>query len=166
MNTICSCCGRTQGETIRPFDDRVSHVMCANCGEYFSMLWDGKTDMSALESRKLPVFRLTVGRRLVACNKKAEAALRKPAGLMAGLLCGEFIGCENSTLPEGCGLTRHCESCALRRALSITADTGSTQERVMAFMHINREGAPEFTQLTATTSRTGDLIELELSGLD
>ena len=165
MSKVCSCCGRTQPENIASSDGRTSHVMCVNCAEYFSMLWDGKADMTAIQERKLPVFMMTVGRRLVACNKRAETALRKPSSLMEGLLCGEFLGCENSHLPEGCGLTPHCESCTIRRALSITADTGRPQQRVMAFLKISREGVPENTTLMVTTTRTGDLIELELSGL-
>jgi hypothetical protein len=166
MKAICSCCGRSQGE-IKPHDDeRVTHVMCIYCAEYFSMLWSDKVSPSAgMESLPIPAFMLTAGRRLVACNKKAESVLNKKMDDMAGLLCGEFLGCERSHLPEGCGLTPHCESCIIRRTLAITADTGKTQERVMAFLHINRRGAPEFMNLMVTTRKAGELIELDVAGL-
>ena len=165
MKAICSCCGRSQGAIEPLSDERITHVMCIYCAEYFSMLWEDKASLSFLESVSIPSFMLTAGRRLVACNKKAESVMDKPADLMIGLLCGEFLGCERSNLPEGCGLTPHCESCIIRRTLAVTADTGKTQERVMAFLHINRKGIPEFMNLMVTTRKAGELVELDVAGL-
>lgn len=139
--------------------------MCANCLEYFSMLWNDFADYPEIETQRNPLFKVTVGRRMVACNKKAEEVLRKSKGDMTGLLCGEFLGCERSHLPEGCGLTAYCDSCAIRRALAVTADTGVAQERVMAFLHAARLGTPEFLSLMVSTRKAGDLVELELAGL-
>lgn len=165
MRAICSCCGRSQGEVKPETDPRVTRVMCAYCAEFFLALWKGRAGSPELEKCPVPSFLMTVGRRLVACNQKAESVLGKSQEEITGLLCGEFLGCERSYLPEGCGLTPHCEYCAIRRTVSVTADTGKTQERVMAFVNINRKGLPEFMNIMVTARKAGELVELEVSGL-
>jgi len=165
MEAICSCCGRTQGY-LNPLDDkRKTHVMCANCLDYFLTIWGGSDASPDLELSVNPTFRLTVGRRMVACNSRAVAVLGKSRNTMSGLLCGEFMGCDRAHLPEGCGLTVYCESCVIRRSLAITAETGKNQERVMAFMNMSRAGAPEFINLMISTRKAGDLIDLEVAGM-
>jgi len=165
MKSICSVCGRTQGED-NPHDDGViNRVMCANCLEYFLLLWKGREQYPEVESRQHPSFMVTVGRRLVACNTKAESALAKPLKAMAGLMCGEFLDCEKSRLPEGCGLTPHCDSCGFRRVVAETAETGLPQERVTAVLQVNRTGMPEIKNLLLSARKTGDLIELEVAGI-
>lgn len=40
--------------------------------------------------------------------------IKKPIDRVVGLLGGEALECLHSKLPEGCGRTIHCETCAIR----------------------------------------------------
>jgi len=51
-----------------------------------------------------------------------------------GLLGGEVMECRYARLPEGCGNTVHCKTCAIRNTVMEVLETGEPRERVSAYV--------------------------------
>lgn len=158
MRSICSYCRAQIGE-IEPQDDpRVSHGMCQPCMEHFEKAWTAKDLSEYLETFSVPVVAVDPEGRVIAANGPAGELTGKGRERTTGFLGGEFMECEFSRLPEGCGRTVHCAACAVRNTVERARATGVAQERVPAW--IDQEGGR--LNLLISTHPEDGFVRLEI----
>ncbi len=132
MQLVCSYCRKDLGKK-PPFDDAsLTHGMCKGCGEYFSAQWGGISYGEYLGRFEFPVVMVEGEGRVVAINRPACDFLGRRPGDVVGLLGGEALECAHARLPEGCGKTVHCSTCAIRNSVTRTHQTGEPLRRVPA----------------------------------
>jgi PAS domain-containing protein len=137
-----------------PLDDSsISHGMCEPCSDHFSRLQDGLSLGEYLDDFPLPVIAVDGDGRVLAANQQMATLLGKEQRDLAGLLGGDVMECAYARLPEGCGKTVHCETCAVRLAVMRTLETGEPQQRVPAFVQRD-EGRLDVWISTSPVGRT------------
>lgn len=140
MKLQCSYCRCIFGET-EPLDDHsVSHGMCSDCFAHFDRQWSGQGLEEFLDRLPFPVLAIDGDSRVAAINEKASAMVQHTSSEVRGLLGGEATECVYSRLPEGCGRTRHCHLCAIRRCVMDTHESGEPHRRVPATL--NQQAGP------------------------
>lgn len=132
MRVICSFCRQDLGKRPPLKDGSVTHGMCGPCGEYFGAQWGGLSYADYLDRFSFPVVLVEGDGRVVASNEPACAFLGRQPRELFGLLGGEALECAHARLPEGCGKTVHCSTCAIRQAVTQTHATGAPVHRVPA----------------------------------
>ncbi|MFH1467304.1 MAG: hypothetical protein ABIO70_23175 [Pseudomonadota bacterium] len=138
MRVVCSYCGIDLGQRGEPGDDGVSHGMCQACLAHFIAQWDGLGWDDYLDRFAWPVLVVDPDVRILALNQPAEKLLGRPKERLIGLLGGEALECVYARLPGGCGRTLHCATCAVRRTITRTIETGLSQRRVPATLEHER----------------------------
>jgi ferredoxin len=116
-------------------DDMVSHGMCAECDHHFSRQWSGLRLGEYLDDIDLPAMAVDPDGRVIAANQRMAETLGKNDREYFGLLGGEVMECQYARLPEGCGKTVHCQTCAIRLTVTKVIDTGQPQLRVPAYLN-------------------------------
>jgi PAS domain-containing protein len=156
VRVVCSYCRKDMGRRPPLNDGGLTHAMCPACDEYFGRQWAGMSLAEYLDRFSFPVMLMEAEGRVVAANQAAGAMLdRDPAG-MAGLLGGEALECVHARLPEGCGHTTHCATCAIRNAVTRTHRTGQPLTRVPARLK-GRKGSAD---LLISTALEGKLVRV------
>jgi hypothetical protein len=135
MRVVCSYCREELGEKEPLDDDAISHGMCEACERHFSRQWEGLKLGEYLDDIDLPTLAVNHEGRVVAANQRMADVLGKSDREQFGLLGGEVMECRFARLPEGCGKTSHCETCAIRRTVTAVAETGEPQLRVPAYLN-------------------------------
>ena len=136
MKVICSYCSKEIGEK-KPLDDgSVSHSICKDCHEYYSKQITGMSFDEYLDRFDVPVFIVDDEVRILAANEMAETMLGKPMKDFVGLLGGEALECVYARLPEGCGNTIHCVTCAIRITVTSTIQDGVLHKDVPSKLHL------------------------------
>jgi hypothetical protein len=158
MRVVCSFCRKELGTKPPLQDGSVTHGMCPACGEHFTALWSGMGWDQYLQRFDFPVLMVEQDVRLVALNRPASDLLGRPAEALVGLLGGEALECSHSRLPEGCGRTVHCSTCAIRNAVTATHRTGKPSSRVPATLR-RREGS---RPLLVSTALEGTLVRVTI----
>jgi len=140
MRLQCSFCRCMYGQ-VEPLDDAsISHGMCADCFEHFDRQWSGIGLEEYLDTFPFPVLAVDADSRIAAINEPAEAMVQRSSSEVRGLLGGEATECVYARLPGGCGQTRHCQFCTIRRTVMDTHLTGEPHRRVEATL--NQEAGP------------------------
>ncbi len=96
--------------------------------------------------------------RVVAVNRSACDFLGRQASELVGLLGGEAMECAHARLPEGCGKTVHCTTCAIRNSVTWTHQSGEPLLRVPARL---RRGAASL-DLLVSTAQVGNLVHVTI----
>jgi len=156
MKAICSYCRSDLGER-EPLDDpRVTHGMCDACAEHFHRQWGGLDLGEYLDTLSVPVLVMEGAGRILGANEHLARLLGKPRSEILGRLPGEVAECAYSRLDGGCGRTRHCAACTVRRAITVTYETGESQLRIRAEVQQDGRTLP----LTISTFKVDDLVQL------
>jgi hypothetical protein len=108
--------------------------MCKECGEHFDRLWAGMPVGEYLDELGAPILLTDGDGRVIAMNRKLAELIGADPVASRGLLGGEAFVCVHSRLPEGCGRTKHCRDCAVRRSVESVARSGKVQEKVAAYL--------------------------------
>jgi PAS domain-containing protein len=137
-------------------DGSLTHAMCPGCAEYFDRQRSGLTHAEYLERFDFPVILVQEEGRVVAANRAAGAFLGRRPEDVVGLLGGEAMECAYARLPEGCGKTVHCPTCAIRNAVTRTHRTGARLRRLPARL---RRSDREVDLLVSTT-RERELVRV------
>jgi PAS domain-containing protein len=130
--------------------------MCPECEEHFGRQWDGLSQAEYLERFDFPVLLVEGDVRVVAANRAAGAFLGREPASAIGLLGGEAMECAHARLPEGCGRTVHCSTCAIRNSVTRTHRTGESLVRVPARLRRSDRDV----DLVLTTTREGGLVRV------
>lgn len=126
MKVVCSYC-RDRLPDKPPLDDsRTSHGLCGSCARHLEQVWSPEHCSRELDALPEPTALLTDDGRLVALNEAMADLLSRPRTRLFGLLAGEALRCRNASLPGGCGRTRNCSRCSVRRAVAHCAGTRET----------------------------------------
>ena len=133
MKTVCSYCGAVlESSATESESDLVSHGICRPCYDHFSRQWSGLSLGEYLDSFECPVLVVESSGRAVAANAKMAAMLGKPERDIFGLLGGDAMECVYARLPQGCGKTVHCATCAILLTATQAFETGVAQREVAA----------------------------------
>lgn len=160
MKTICSFCD-TIISLETPGDDRVSHGVCKSC--YTKILTEhGFNLRKFLNLLDAPVFLVDGDANVLAANRLAAEAVRKPIGTTRKQLCGNVLECINAFLPEGCGKTSGCPDCTVRNSVNETYKYGTQITRRPAVITRQNGSAEETAHLLVSTQKDGGVVLLRL----
>lgn len=88
--------------------------------------------------------------------------LGKDIGDIEGCLGGEVLGCAFANLPEGCGRTEHCKTCAIRNIVFDTLARGTGYANVPAFQNIRTPRGDRIMRFYVSTEKIDDRILLRI----
>lgn len=142
-------------------DDEPSHGICPECVSNLTFQ-TGVGLQEYIESISLPVIVVDDDVRVQAANASACRALGKRAPALLQRSGGTVFECAHARLPEGCGRTIHCSGCAIRRAVTITFETGAPQDRVPATLTRKDADRPSAAVLYITTVKAGAHVLLRV----
>jgi len=134
MDIICSYC-KALIRTVESNLPGVSHGVCRNCLP--KLVKDlGQPLSEFVDELITPILVMRGDTRIVAATAAARRLSREPLEELAGLLCGDVLGCLHCHEEGGCGRTVHCLSCTIRRSVGHTFETGEPCLDVPAFQDI------------------------------
>jgi len=167
MNQTCIWCSQeispeTNGATGGSTN---AGTVCGCCSEHFTLPPQGPFQQH-LDSLPVPVLviDLYAGAYMIttAVNRKAADWIAKGPREIIQHLCGNVIECAYARLPEGCGGTVTCRSCAIKQAVSKTRETGEPQVRMLFTLQRGDPDHPVPVELSMTTMKTGHQVMLRL----
>ena len=158
MRLVCSYCRKDLGTKPPLQDGSLTHGMCKACDEYFAAQWRGLSFGHYLDRFDYPVVMIEGEGRVVAINGPASDFLGREPRDVVGLLGGEAMECAHARLPEGCGKTVHCSTCAIRNSVTRTHQTGEPLSRVPAKL---RRSDRSF-DLLVSTALVGQVVRVTI----
>jgi hypothetical protein len=121
---MCAFCMQAMGEGDAASGETQAWGMCEACFGHFLPQWKGQSFSEYLDRFDFPVLVTDDNVRVIAANDAACHQLGVDKPTVVGLLGGRALECLNSRLPGGCGITDHCETCALRNTVARVFATG------------------------------------------
>ncbi len=161
MKTICAWCSRMLGDDTNP-DGVLSHGICPECKEYFFPEHGPRSFVEFLDQLAVPVIVVDDNYRLVAANEPARRMVGISARKIKGMRLGQAIECPFARLPEGCGRSVHCRSCAVRLTVQDTHSTGLGHYGVPAYKDKSFTKNDRTISLLISTEKLGDFVLLRL----
>jgi hypothetical protein len=159
IRVVCCYC-KKQVKT-KPSDfDAVSHGACDQCLPL--MIRElGQPLSEFLDELRPPVLVVQDNARVIAANAAARKMLTRDQLEICGELAGEVIGCMHAREPGGCGQTIHCESCAIRQAVTHTMDTGEPCRKT-AFADIGLISNDRRVRFLIETEKVNSFVRLTI----
>lgn len=162
MRRICAWCKKE----LSPREDRgteqeITHGICSLCALKFTASIPRKLkDMLDLISE--PVLLLDGQGTVKAANESGLKLLGKDIAAIVNQSGGEVLECAYAHLPDGCGRTVHCTTCAIRNILMNTLAQGHGYTRVPAFQKIRTPAGERIMRYAISTEKLGDQILLRI----
>jgi hypothetical protein len=162
MRRICAWCKKE----LSPREDRgteqeITHGICSLCALKFTYNVP-RTLKDMLDLISEPVLMVDSGGVVKAANESGLNMLGKDLGTVADQLGGNVLECAFASLPEGCGRTVHCKTCAIRNILMDTLAHGHGYVRVPAFQKIRTPTGERIIRYYISTEKIGDRILLRI----
>lgn len=110
----------------------------------------------------VPVVVVTGDVRVVDANPAAVDMLGGDPDVLIGHMGGEVFGCENTSLPGGCGSTPRCTGCVVRRTVVETLESGDARLRVPATLRVTSHARPTNVSFLVSTARVGGNVLLRI----
>lgn len=156
-------CGCYLGSVVAPPDSGklISHGLCHACLPTF-MAGSGQPFTDFLDTLAGSILVMDAECRVIAANSLGRQHLAKELATIEGRLGGEVFECTYAKLPGGCGRSLHCKTCAIRKAVTRTAETGEGCLRVPAFMDLGDISKDLTVCLLITTEKVNDLVLLRI----
>ncbi len=149
-----------------PFGDSgLTHGICPSCYDHFSRQWEGYQLSDFLDQFDQPILIFSGDTRVIAFNQSYAQAYLEDGEKPRGLLGGEFMECARARLPEGCGKTVHCRSCAIRNTINATFRTGQSQKDVPAYLNTDVNGKPAVKKLRLSSEIQGLMVKLMIEDM-
>lgn len=167
MKRACVWCSQEMGpgEEGGPRYGTNAYAVCGCCSEHFTLPPEGPLQKH-LDRLPFPVLvvDLYAGSSLIttAVNKKACDWVKKGPREIIQHLCGNVVECAYARLPEGCGNTNTCRSCAIIQAVAITKESGEPQVKTVLTLLRGDMDHPARVALSITTMKTGRLVMLRI----
>lgn len=166
MNRVeCQYC-RQLIRRLPGWDDQevVSHGVCVTCLP--RLLEDlGEPLENFLDRLAPPVFLLQRNCLVLAANEAAREYMSVPTIELGGVFTGNVIGCKHAMEPGGCGGTVHCVSCAIRRSVTSTFETGEPLEKIPAYAEVGLLSGDRRIRFTISTRKVRDVVWLEIESV-
>ena len=167
MKRICAWCRKELGKEMgnRESDRVITHGICDQCQ---SNLWfqQGAPFQEFIDSLEEPVLVVDSEDRIEAGNRQARQTLGKELAEIKGSKRGKVFECAYARLPEGCGKTKHCSGCAIRRTVAHTFASGKSSLRVPATLRCEQPKGGEGTRFLISTEKVGDVVLLRIDDVD
>jgi PAS domain-containing protein len=164
MDIICSYC-KALIRTVESNLSGVSHGICRNCHPKLVKEL-GQPLSEFVDELSTPILVMREDTRIVAANVAARRLSPEPLEELSGVLCGDVIGCLHSHEEGGCGRTVHCLSCAIRRSVAHTFETGEPCHDVSAYQDIGLLSGDTQVCFRISTEKKGDFVLLRIDRVE
>jgi len=139
----------------------ISHGVCEKCKSNFKFQM-GAGFQEYIDDLEAPVVVVDSGGTVKTANCKAQTLVGKKQNEIAGLRGGDVFECAYARLPEGCGNTRHCSGCSIRRAVMRTFSDGCSAREISVCLHRSTAEHRVRTNLIISTELVGDVVLLRI----
>lgn len=166
MRRICAWCKKE----LSPREDmgtesEITHGICSVCALKFSRNVP-KTVKAMLDIIDEPVLIVDSVGIVKTANKSGLKLLGKDLDAVENHLGGDALECSYAKLPEGCGRTEHCSTCAIRNILMDTLTHGRSYKKVPAYQRISTPSGDRIMRFFISTERVGEQILLRIDDVD
>ena len=162
MNRICAWCKKEMANREQySADGDITHGICSLCAVEFTRNIT-RTAQEILDMIVEPVFVLDSEGVVKSTNASGRKLLGKEYSDISNHLGGEVFECVYARLPEGCGRTEHCKTCAIRNTVMDTLATGRSYTKVPAFQKINTPGGVRIMRFFVSTEKLDGHILLRI----
>lgn len=166
MKRICAWCKKE----LSPQEDmelerEITHGICSICALKFTSNVQ-KSAKELLDIISEPVLILDSMGTVITANESGLQLLGKKLGDVENHLGGDALECSYAKLPEGCGKTEHCKTCAIRNVLMGTLAHGRSYNRVPAYQKISTPNGDRIMRFYISSEKMGDQVLLRIDDID
>lgn len=165
MQETCLLCHAA----LEPEPDDFSHPilkrLCPECSEAVVASKSPVSLSEYLNRFNVPVLVMEDDVRVAGFNEAARALLGCERQNPMGKLGGDALECEYARLPDGCGKTEHCKTCAIRRAVTATYLSGDSKVRVPAYQHLLTPEGRRKVRFLISTEKAGRFVLLRIDAI-
>lgn len=166
MRRICAWCKKE----LTPREDmglekEITHGICSVCSLKFSSDIP-KNVKSMLDLIDEPVLVLDSLGIVKTANDSGLKLLDKDLDSVEEQLGGDALECAYASLPEGCGKTEHCKTCAIRNILMDTLASGKSYTNVPAYQKIRTPNGERLMRYYISTEKIGEQILLRIDDVN
>lgn len=166
MRRICAWCKKE----LTPREDmgteaEITHGICSSCALNFSREIP-KTVKSLLDLIDEPVLIVDSLGIVKTANESGLKFLGKNRDAVEEHYGGDAMECSYARLPEGCGRTEHCKTCAIRNILMDTLANGRCYKKVPAYQKIRTPSGERIMRFFVSTEKVGEQILLRIDDVD
>lgn len=166
VKKICAWCTKELSPVCADGDagGPITHGICDDCAALLNSD-PRKSAGNYLEGLKDAVFLVGAGGRIVSANSAARTMVGKELTAIEDRLSGDVFECVNAELPGGCGKTKHCKACAIRKAMEGTLADGTGVEGVPAVQNIRTPDGVRERRYLISTEKIGDSVLLRIDNV-
>ena len=155
MRRICAWCKKELSPREEMgTEQEITHGICSRCALKFTDSVPRKIK-SLLDNIEEPVMMVDSMGHVKSANESGLRLLGKRLDAIEDLPGGEVLGCSYARLPEGCGNTVHCKTCAIRNILMDTLTHGRCYSKVPAFQRIRTPAGERIMRYYISTEKVG-----------
>lgn len=162
MKKECAWCKKELETDALTEKHLISHGICNHCMNNILTMMGKNTLVEFLDKLSYKVMLVSKEGRVLGANQEMQDTLGKDYKSLVDQLGGDVMGCRYAGLPGGCGNTIHCKSCAIRKSIQHTYETGESLDHIPA--HINQatpDGDFEINFLIST-EKADDMVLLRV----
>jgi len=162
MKKICSWCNKLlkaagSEDQLNP----ITHGICPDCVRDV-LSFKALLMANYLDRFSGPVYMLNDECEIITANQEGAIMLGKDIDDLSGNLIGEAFECEHAISGEGCGKSVHCRTCAIRRSVLYTMETGNSNIRVPAHPDLHWVTGEKDIKYYITSEKVGDAVFLKV----
>lgn len=162
MKRICAWCKRelNMREELST-DGVITHGICTHCAIQFTKSTP-QSIREILNKVSEPILVLDSQGKVVSANESGRRFTGKSDSELENQLGGDVLGCSYAKLPEGCGRTEHCKTCAVRNTVMDTLASNRGYSNVPAFQSIRTPHGVRIMRYLISTEKVEDYILLRI----
>jgi len=162
MKRICAWCKRELNirEELST-DGMITQGICSHCAVQFTRSTP-KSIRVILNSVSEPIFVIDAQGTVVSANESGRRFSGKNDSELENRRGGDVWGCSYAKLPEGCGKTEHCKTCAIRNIVMETLTNGRGYTNVPVFQSIRTPSGAHIMRFHISTEKVEDYILLRI----
>lgn len=164
MKVICAWCKKKIGDKpdqSEASNFEITHGICGPCKDHF--FGDQTHTLEKfLNQLGAPVLMVNSQGEVVLANNQALQFLDKDLASVRGFKGGDAMECAYAKLPQGCGNTKHCVACTIRKNVMATLKTGKSLRRVPAFLNRLERHSVHQIRFLISTKRVDEVVLLRI----
>ena len=166
MRRICAWCKKElKPREDMAMDKEITHGICSICALKLTQdVTRSTSDILDLISE--PVLLVDSQGIVKAANESGLHLLGKDRSVIEDQLGGDVFECAYAGLPNGCGKTEHCKTCAIRNVLMDTLLHDRSYHRVPAFQKIRTPSGEKIMRFYISTEKVGERILLRIDDVE
>lgn len=166
MRRICAWCKKALSPREEMGTEKeITHGICSLCALKFTKNVS-KTAREILDIIDEPVLVVDSLGVVKTANQSGLDLLGKDLDAIEEHLGGDVLECAYARLPEGCGKTEHCKTCAIRNVLMDTLLHDRSYSKVPAFQKINTPSGERIMRFYISTEKVGEQILLRIDDIE